>query len=246
MTAQELISIIEEHYPISLQEDWDKSGLQAGNPSKEIKKVMVALDSDHRTIKEALAAGCDMLITHHPFLFRELTLDLSTAMGQTIKDVIDHDLVIYSSHTPLDKVSMNVWLAETLGLKDLYEFEDIHMARAGHFAAPLSFEDFIEHVKQVFHLTTLHVAGYKKTIATAAICGGSGSDFLDQAHVDAYLTGDLKYHIGEQAALQDKVLVDIGHHAEAIMVSSLAEELRKKVKDVEFVESSSPDYFTYY
>lgn len=246
MTAQELIEIIEAHYPLSLQEDWDHSGFQAGDRRKEIKKVMIALDSDHRTIKEAISQNCDMLISHHPFLFRDLSLNLETDMGQTVKDVLQNDLVIYSSHTPLDKVSMNIWLAEALGLEDLYDFEDSHMAKAGHFDQPLAFDEFIEHVKHVFSLKVVHVAGHKETITTAAICGGSGSDFLDQAHTDAYLTGDLKYHIGEQADIQNKVLVDIGHHAEVIMVSHLADELRKKVPEIEFVESSSPDYFTYY
>ena len=74
MQAKELITLMEEKYPLSLQEAWDHSGLQCGDSYEEIHKVMIALDCDQRTIEEAIAAKCDMLITHHPFLFKDLSL----------------------------------------------------------------------------------------------------------------------------------------------------------------------------
>ncbi len=215
MQAKELITLMEEKYPLSLQEAWDHSGLQCGDSYKEIHKVMIALDCDQRTIEEAIAAKCDMLITHHPFLFKDLSLDLNSYVGKCIALAIKNDLVIYSSHTPLDKVSMNTWLCEALGLTEITDFEESGIAKKGTFTTPLTFD-----------------------------CGGSGSDFIHEADVDAYITGDLKYHTGEEATIQNKVLVDIGHHAEVIMVSHLKAEL-EKCTDLTIVESCSPDYYRY-
>lgn len=244
MLAKDIIIQLEEHYPLSLQEDWDHSGLQCGDVNRDIKKVMVALDCDLRTIEEAIDQDCDMLITHHPFLFKSLSLDLNSYVGKCIEKAITHQLVIYSSHTPLDKVSMNNWLAQALGLENIHDFEDSGIAKKGNFASPISFETFIKKVKEAYHLDLLHVAGFKDTISRVAICGGSGSDFIAKANVDAYITGDLKYHTGEEATIHDCVLIDIGHHAEVIMVAHLKEELIKATQ-LTVIESASPDYYRY-
>ena len=75
MKAEQIIKIMESHYPLSCQEDWDHCGLQAGNIYTEVNKIMIGLDADLQTLQEAIDAGCQMLITHHPFLFNTLTLD---------------------------------------------------------------------------------------------------------------------------------------------------------------------------
>ena len=72
MKAGEIVEIMERHFPLSLQEEWDVSGFQCGHYEQEVHKIMIALDCDLRTIREAIAKGCDMLITHHPFLFKRL------------------------------------------------------------------------------------------------------------------------------------------------------------------------------
>ena len=68
MKAKDIIDIMEQHYPLSLQEEWDKCGLQIGNQQQEIHKIMISLNADMSTLQEAIEKGCDMLITHHPFL----------------------------------------------------------------------------------------------------------------------------------------------------------------------------------
>ena len=78
MKAEQIIKIMESHYPLSCQEDWDHCGLQAGNIYTEVNKIMIGLDADLQTLQEAIDAGCQMLITHHPFLFNTLTLDTKT------------------------------------------------------------------------------------------------------------------------------------------------------------------------
>ena len=68
MKAKEIIAVMEKHFPLSLQEEWDKCGLQIGQVETEVSKIMIALNADLQTIDEAIANNCQMLITHHPFL----------------------------------------------------------------------------------------------------------------------------------------------------------------------------------
>lgn len=67
MKAKEIIAVMEKHFPLSLQEEWDKCGLQIGDQDTEVSKLMIALNADLQTIDEAIEKGCQMLITHHPF-----------------------------------------------------------------------------------------------------------------------------------------------------------------------------------
>lgn len=244
MKAIDIIKIMETHFPLSLQEEWDVSGFQCGHPEQDVHKIMIALDCDLRTIKEAIAKGCDMLITHHPFLFKKLELNLSGYVGTCIEEAIKHDLVIYSSHTPLDKVAMNNWLCEALELTDIHECEETGIAKAGQLQEPLSLNDFIDHVKKVFHLDYVRIAGDKDVIHSVAVCGGAGVDFIHNMDVDAYLTGDIKYHAGEDSTICDMVLVDVGHHVEVIMVEKLKELLQEEI-DIDIITSTSPDYFRF-
>ena len=78
MEIGELIAKLEEKYPFSLQEAWDNSGLQIGNPKDELKNVMVSLDLEEETINKAIENDCNLIITHHPYLFNGAkSIDLS-------------------------------------------------------------------------------------------------------------------------------------------------------------------------
>ena len=119
MIVQDIIDIMERHFPEHLQEEWDKSGFQLGDRKQQVTKIMVGLDADLRTLNEAIEQGCNMLITHHPFLFNKLNLDFDTSTGQFIQQAIMHHVAVYSAHTNLDKVAMNVWLAKATILEHI-------------------------------------------------------------------------------------------------------------------------------
>lgn len=246
MKAKDIIKIIEQHYPLSLQEEWDKCGLQIGDQNQEIHKIMISLNADNYSLKEAIQHGCDMLITHHPFLLDTLdNIDKDDFMGQFIFQAIENKVVVYSSHTALDKVSMNRWLLEELGVQDIHVGED-GITHYATLSQSMLMNDFIEHVQKVYHLEHLKYAGQVNEIKKVAICGGSGADFLQDYYgkVDAYITGDTKYHHAKNAVDHQILLIDINHHAENIMVPRLKQWLEKEV-DVEIVEGSSPDYYHY-
>lgn len=246
MKAKHIIEIMEKHYPLSLQEEWDKCGLQIGDVETEVTKMMIALNADLQTLQEAIDQNCQMLITHHPFLLDPISnIDRDHFMGAFIFKAIENHIVVYSSHTALDNVSMNQWLIEALGVHDIERGED-QITRIATLNQPMSQEDFLNYVQKTYQLDHFQYAGNVDMISKVAICGGSGADFMHQFYhkADAYLTGDTKYRHAKNAVDHHILLVDIHHHAEKIMVKKLKEVLEKEV-NVEIIEGSSPDYYHY-
>lgn len=247
MKAKQIIEIMEKHFPLSLQESWDKCGIQIGDTNKDITKLMISLNADIETLQEAIEKGCQMLITHHPFLLNPIVnIDKDSIAGRFIYTAIENGIVVYSSHTALDNVSMNQWLIEALGVKDVQVADETGISRKATLNQPMNMNEFLDHVQSTYHLEHFKYAGNVEMIKTVAVCGGSGSDFMSEMYgkVDAYLTGDTKYHQAKDAIDHGLLLVDINHHAENIMVSSLKKLLEKEI-DVEIIEGSSPDYYSY-
>lgn len=247
MKAQEIIDIMEKYYPLSLQEEWDKCGLQIGNRNQDVQKIMIALNADIQSLDECIEKGCQMLITHHPFLLDPIdNIDQDHFMGSFIFKAIENHIVVYSSHTALDNVSMNNWLIEMLDVHDIENGDASGISKKAILNHPLSMNDFINQVKTTYHLEHFQYAGKVEKVRKVAVCGGSGADFLPEFYgkVDAYLTGDTKYRHAKNAYDHQILLIDIHHHAEKIMVKKLKELLEKEV-NIEIVEGTSPDYYTY-
>lgn len=247
MKAKDIIEVMEKHYPLSLQEEWDKCGLQIGDVHQNINKIMISLNADMQTLNEAISKGCQMLITHHPFLLDPIiNIDKDHFMGEFIYKAIENKVVVYSSHTALDNVSMNNWLIEALGVYDVQDGDASGITKIASLNQAMDMNAFIDHAQNVYHLEHFKYAGQVDKIEKVAICGGSGADFIEEFYgkVDAYLTGDTKYRHAKNAVDHGILLIDINHHAENIMVSKLKELLEKEL-DVEIIEGTSPDYYMY-
>lgn len=117
MKIQGVIDLMVELAPVHLAADWDNVGLMVGDPSRELRGLAVALDPTHEAVESAIAAGANMLVTHHPLLFKPArSLDLRQEPGRTIQALIKRDVALYAAHTNLDATAVNVALAAKLGL----------------------------------------------------------------------------------------------------------------------------------
>ncbi|MCD8027966.1 MAG: Nif3-like dinuclear metal center hexameric protein [Erysipelotrichaceae bacterium] len=247
MQLKQIIDIMESHYPLSLQEEWDKCGLQIGDQNQDIQRIMISLNADNQTLQEAIDNKCQLLITHHPFLLDPIdNIDKDHFMGEFIYKAIENHIAVYSSHTAMDNISMNQWLIEALGVHDVQVGDASGITRIATLNQTYHLDDFIQHVQSTYHIEHLKYAGNASTISRIAICGGSGADFMHEFYgkVDAYLTGDSKYRHAKNAFDHHILLVDINHHAENIMVHKLKELLEKEV-DCEIIAGTSPDYYHY-
>jgi dinuclear metal center YbgI/SA1388 family protein len=119
MQLKSIIGWLEELAPPSLQEDYDNSGLIAGTPGMEVTGVLVALDCTEAVLQEAISLGCNLVVAHHPIVFRGLkSLTGRNYVERTVIMALKHDIALYAIHTNLDHVrdGVNAALAARIGL----------------------------------------------------------------------------------------------------------------------------------
>jgi len=121
-TLSDIIKIMDLIAPVKLAEKWDNSGLQIGDVGWPVRAIMVALDPAPVIVETACRKKKDLLITHHPLIFKPLSkIDLSSPMGDIINKAIQNRLALYTAHTNLDSAAggINDIIAERIGLKRL-------------------------------------------------------------------------------------------------------------------------------
>lgn len=121
-TIKDIADCLESVAPLSHQEDYDNSGLITGNPQDSVTGILIALDCTEAVVDEAMATSCNMIVAHHPILFKGLKkLTGRTYVERVIIKAIQNRIAIYAVHTNLDNVitGVNKKIAERIGLKNL-------------------------------------------------------------------------------------------------------------------------------
>ncbi|WP_174613831.1 Nif3-like dinuclear metal center hexameric protein [Virgibacillus ihumii] len=119
--SSEIFDVMEEWAPGFLAYDWDNIGLQTGSYQKQVKKVMITLDVLESVVDEAIERDIDLIIAHHPLLFKSLKkLDIDDTKGRILQKLIQHDITVYAAHTNLDAADggVNDMLCDSLGITD--------------------------------------------------------------------------------------------------------------------------------
>lgn len=214
--VKEVINTLERFAPLPLQESYDNAGLQVGLTEAEVSGVLLCLDVTEEIISEAVEMGCNLVVSHHPVLFKGLKrITDSTQVQRVVRMAIQNDIAIYSAHTNLDKAEdgVNYEMAQRLGLVDVTPIGDCGVM--GYLRSPIDSPFFLDRVKEVFRCRCLmHNEPLARPIQSVAICGGAGDFLLDEAlaqEADAFLTGEMHYHtyMGHEQETQICVL---GHY----------------------------------
>ena len=245
ITVRNVFDHLNKLADIKLAEKWDNVGLMLGNFNSEVKKVLICLDVTTKVVNEAILNNVDLIVSHHPLIFKPLkslnfTVDFKSNI---IKNLIKNDISVISFHTNLDSATfgLNDFLAKKLDLKNiniLFEHEiykDAGLGRIGELSEEFTQEKFIVYMKEKFNLRTVSaVLGNNDNIKTVALLGGSGADFIyTLPEVDAYLTGDIGYHAALDAMEMEKNIIDVGHFTEHLVKDLLLEYVGELSIDVE-------------
>lgn len=250
MNGMKFKQIFETYYPNHLAYDWDNVGLQIGTLNKEITKILISLDLTNEVIDEAIDIGSNLIVVHHPLLFRAIKrIETDTYLGKMIEKILKNDLTIYVAHTNFDvsNYGMNMILANKLQLINQTILdkvnEDEGLGRIGKLKEAIPLNKFIQVVKDTFQLSTVRLIGeLEQTVQTVAIAGGSGSSLIEQAfhsNVDIYLTGDISYHYALDAKNMGLTILDIGHNIEKYALDALQQFLIKEGVSVEITVSTT-------
>ena len=122
MNVAEITRYLSHVIPLELQEGYDNSGLQVGDPGQEISEVLLTLDVTEEVLEEAIESKCDLIISHHPLIFGGMkSINTGNQVGRIISGAIRNGISIYSAHTNLDMVENGVSyrMAEKIGLKEI-------------------------------------------------------------------------------------------------------------------------------
>ncbi|MCH1624959.1 Nif3-like dinuclear metal center hexameric protein [Ferdinandcohnia quinoae] len=262
----EVIQLFEQFSPKHLALEGDKIGLQIGTLLKPVKNIMIALDILEDVIEEAITKNVDLIIAHHPPIFRPLkAIQTDTPAGRIIEKCIKHDIAIYAAHTNLDVAvgGVNDLLADALELKDVEllspSYEDsqgntLGLGRIGYIAEEMSLEQFADHVKKKLEVANLRIVGnLTDKVKKVAVLGGDGNKYISQAKfkgADVFVTGDMYYHVAQDAMMMGLNIVDPGHNVEKVMkkgVTKVLEKMFAEKKFEVFVFPSEPetDPFTF-
>jgi len=237
MKIADITSALEEFAPLQIQESWDNSGLCIGSPSDEVTGVLVGFDCTPALIDEAAENGCNLVVTHHPLIFKGIRrITPGDPVSEAIIRAIQKGIAVYSAHTTADKVIEGVSgaMARRLGLQNIRIMEDEGghgLGAVGDLPSPISGADAVALVKERFGLKGLRSsAPLPGGIKTVAVCGGSGAGEIPLAIASGaqlYITADISYH---NFFTQDGFMVmDIGHFESEVEISSiLFSFLRKK------------------
>lgn len=239
MILQDIINIIESVAPLSYQEAWDNSGLQVGDRNAEVHEALLTVDVTESVVDEAISLGCDLIISHHPLIFRGLKqLTGATPQERCVMKALRHNIAIYSAHTSMDSYLHGVSgrIAEKLGIRDYrilipsVSHAEAGLGVIGDLPQPMDNEEFVAFVARVFATpnTSLRwVEGSCKQVRKVAICGGAGAEFVEQAiaqGADAFVSADLKYH-ELQNAYQRITVVDMDHWVSEHFTREIFEQL---------------------
>ena len=238
MKIKEVLSALERFAPLPLQESWDNAGLQVGLTETEVSGALLCLDVNERIVDEAIRKGCNLIVSHHPLLFRGLkTISDLTDVQRTVMKAIENRLCVISMHTNMDnaKGGVNFRIARKLELEDVQFFASKQVdgieagsGVVGKLSEPMAADDFILKVKKTFGVECAMCNELlRRPVSKVAICGGAGDFLLDEAlktGADAFITGEMHYHqyFGYEQQIQICV---IGHYQSEQFTSEVFQEI---------------------
>ena len=257
MKIIEVVNALERFAPLPLQEDYDNAGLQVGLTAADVSGALLCLDVTEQVVDEAVANGCNLIVSHHPLIFHRLScISDADYVQRTVMKAIEHKVAIVSMHTNLDAAEggVNFKIAEKLGLCDVRFIGKTQTATApqplgaattdtttevrggegviGRFAEPMAADDFLLLVKQRFDVECVMANELlRRPIATVALCGGAGDFLLDEAlhaEADAFLTGEMHYHNWFGHEQQIQIAV-LGHYESEQYTREIFRDIIEKV-----------------
>ncbi len=237
MKVRDVIKVIEDFAPLSIQEKWDNSGLCIGSPDAEVTSVLIGLDCTPELVDEAVACGADMIVTHHPLIFSGLKkITPEDQVGAAVIKAISNGISVYAAHTSADKVIAGVSgaMAAKLGLVNVRildeDGEGTGLGVVGDLPEPVTAAEAVALVKDRFALKAMRASRpVEGMISRVAMCGGSGGSLIGAAMASGaqlYLSGDISYH--NFFTKEGFMIMDIGHYESEIEIVDILFSLLRK------------------
>lgn len=249
MTVEQLINALDGMIPKNLSEPWDNDGLDVvPDKNAEITGVLCALDCTSVAVNRATELGCNVIITHHPLVFKPLgSVTCDDSVGKRVIECIKRGIAVVSFHTRLDIIEggVNDILAETVGLKNISDF--IPYGRIGD-VDEVGFEEFARHVAAVLglNINELGLVKSKNTVKRVALVSGCGKDEIGDAinaGADTFITGEVMHNHMLDCKEMGINLICATHYATERIILPLLANKAKELARVEVLEFTREDEY---
>lgn len=247
MKCGEIISILQQLAPESMAMDWDNPGLLAGRRDKEVETIYLALDATDQVVEDAVWNGTDLLLTHHPLIFKPLKqINDESFIGRRLLSLIENGISYYAMHTNFDSAPgcMADLAADRLGLEKQKVLEvtgekegiPFGIGKTGELPEEMTVRQLAGKVKEAFGLPFVTVYGdLEKRVKACGISPGSGGSMIAPAvkqGMEVLVTGDIGHHDGIDSVANHMAVIDAGHYGlEHIYMDFMEEYLKKCLKD---------------
>ncbi|MBQ8173794.1 MAG: Nif3-like dinuclear metal center hexameric protein [Clostridia bacterium] len=218
MTVKQLYEQISDRIPASLSCEWDNDGLLLSpDEGNEVRRVLCTLDVTEEAVEYAVENGFDLIISHHPLIFKPLSsLTPDEHVARKAIRLLSADISVISLHTRADAVfgGVNDRLAKMLGLLDVEPFGEEGIARIGELDESVDLPEFALRVKRVLGAPAVMCADTGLPARRVAVCGGEGGDFVSEASAagaDTYVSGRIGYHRMTDAPEMGINMIEAGH-----------------------------------
>ncbi|MFV0401307.1 MAG: Nif3-like dinuclear metal center hexameric protein [Oscillospiraceae bacterium] len=240
LTIRDCYEAIDSFAPFATAEEWDNVGVLVGAPGDTVHRILLALDATAATIAEAKEKRCNLMITHHPVIFRPVSRFSSSDPAYLLAAA---KTGLIATHTNLDIAAggVNETLFHRLGLRP-DSMEQSGFVLTGELPVYMTWEGFAGHVKAALNAPGVQLLpGGAKDIRKVALCAGAGGEFIPDAAAlgaDVFVTGEAKYHELLEAPARGIGVVSAGHfYTENIVLGSLRQMLLERLPGVEILLS---------
>lgn len=263
MICKKIIEILQQQSPEGYACQWDNVGLLVGSKEQEINHIYLAVDATDEVIAQAIEEKADLLITHHPLIFKGLKkINDENFISRRVIELIKHEIAYYAMHTNFDVAGMADLAAERMQLQQAEVLqtttsteagEVLGIGKVGELSGAMTLEACIELTKKAFDVGEVKVYGYdsykEKMVKRMAICPGSGKSVVEdalRARADVLITGDIDHHEGIDAAARGMTVIDAGHYGiEKIFVPYMKAYLEKQLPEVKITAAVEKEPFIY-
>ena len=250
--VSEIVAYLHTFAPPTLAESYDNVGLLIGDSEQNVHKILVSLDADEAIAEEAKRVGADMIVSHHPLIFKPLRRIVpQDSVSRTAVSLIKNDIALFAMHTNFDSVQSGLGdlfldkIGETVSRVPMEGDESNGIGRVAELKQSKTLTEMLSHVKQTFSLSSVRYVGKAdKTISKIAVCNGGGAELVYLAKelgADCYISGDIKYQHARFAYENDIALIEIPHYSAEIIFMEYAKKMLSETfsENVEIVTAES-------
>ncbi len=223
LKVNEVVKLIEEAAKPDYAYDWDNCGLLVGDGEASVNKILITLDMTKEVLEEAIEKNCQMIISHHPLIFKAIkSVTADSYVGEIVSLLYKNDISLYCTHTPMDICvgGVNDALCDVLEIKNtslLAPFEAggelVACGRKGEFSKEMTKDELIAFVKEKTNAKCVRGHLENKTFKTVSLTGGAGEEFaFDALETDVFITGEIKHHTALELKRRKMSFLAIGHY----------------------------------